>query len=73
LQVIERAIDRSEVYICEELLMTGTAAQVTAVTHVDHRPIGKGVMGPIGTELRRIFNQVVYGNHPKYMHWVVKV
>jgi branched-chain amino acid aminotransferase len=71
--VVERPIDRSEVYICDELLLTGTAAQITAVTQVDHRPVGKGVMGPVAGELRAIFSQVVRGNHPKYMHWLVEV
>ncbi len=71
--VVERVVDRSEVYICDELLLTGTAAQVTAVTQVDHRPVGKGVMGPVGGELRAIFNQVVRGDHPKYAHLVVEV
>ncbi len=47
LRIAERAIDRSEVYICDELFLTGTAAQVTAVTRVDHRPVGAGTMGPI--------------------------
>jgi branched-chain amino acid aminotransferase len=71
--VVERPVDRSEVYICDELLLTGTAAQVTAVTQVDHRPVGKGVMGPVGGELRTIFNQIVRGNHPKYAHLVLEV
>ncbi|MEW6094545.1 MAG: aminotransferase class IV, partial [Chloroflexota bacterium] len=71
--VVERPVDRSEVYICDELFLTGTAAQVTAVTKVDHRPVGNGTMGPVAGELRTIFNQVVRGNHPKYMHLVVEV
>jgi branched-chain amino acid aminotransferase len=71
--IVERPIDRSEVYICDELFLTGTAAQVTAVTQVDHRPVGSGVMGPVAGELRAIFNQVVRGKHPKYMHWLVEV
>ena len=50
--MVERPIDRSEIF-CEEFFLTGTAAQVTVVTRVDHRPIGKGVMGPIGEALRR--------------------
>lgn len=71
--IVERPIDRSEVYICDELFLTGTAAQVTAVTQVDHRPVGNGVMGPVAGELRAIFDQVVRGNHARYMHWVVEV
>ena len=73
LTVVERPIDRTEVYICEELFLTGTAAQVTVVTKVDYRPIGKGVMGPIGEQLRKLFLEVARGNNPKYAHWNVAV
>jgi len=73
LTVVERPIDRTEVYICEELFLTGTAAQVTVVTKVDYRPIGKGVMGPIAEHLRKLFLEVVRGNNPKYAHWNVAV
>ena len=69
LTLVERPIDRTEVYLCDEFFMTGTAAQITAVTRVDYRPIGTGVMGPIATQLRRIFEDIVYGRHPKYRHW----
>jgi len=73
LTVVERPIDRTEVYICEELLLTGTAAQVTVVTKVDYRPIGEGVMGPIGGQLRKLFLEIVRGNNPKYAKWNVAV
>jgi branched-chain amino acid aminotransferase len=73
LTVVERQIDRTEVYICEELLLTGTAAQVTVVTKVDYRPIGKGVMGPIAEQLRKLFLEIVHGNNPKYALWNVTV
>lgn len=67
--VIERPIDRTEVYLCDEFFMTGTAAQITAVTQVDHRPIGTGEMGPISTRLRALFQEVVHGRNAKYRHW----
>jgi branched-chain amino acid aminotransferase len=73
LTVVERTIDRSEVYICEELILTGTAAEITVVTKVDYRPIGKGVMGPIGGQLRQLFSDVLRGKNPKYAHWNVAV
>ena len=73
LTVVERPIDRSEVYICDELFMTGTAAQVAAVTKVDHRPVGQGVMGPVTEQLRSLFNGIVLGDNPKYAHWNVAV
>ena len=73
LTVVERPIDRTEVYICEELFLTGTAAQVTVVTKVDYRPIGKGVMGPIGEQLRKLFMEIARGNNSKYAHWNMAV
>src|SRR5512136_2655902 len=44
LKVVERPIDRSEIYVCDEFYLTGSAAQITIVTRVDYRPVGKGVM-----------------------------
>ncbi|MEJ2485580.1 MAG: branched-chain amino acid transaminase [Anaerolineales bacterium] len=69
LEVVERSIDRTEVYLADEIFLTGTAAQVTAVTKVDHRAIGSGVMGPITTQLKTIFANVVRGKEAKYRHW----
>ncbi len=73
LPVVERPIDRTEVYLCDELLMTGTAAQITAVTRVDFRPVGAGVMGPITTELRQLFDDAVRGRNPRLLRWNVAV
>jgi branched-chain amino acid aminotransferase len=67
--VVERPIDRSEIYICDEIFLTGTAAQITVVTKVDYRPVGEGVMGPVVDSIRKIFDEVVRGNNPKYAHW----
>jgi branched-chain amino acid aminotransferase len=69
LPVVERPIDRTEVYLCDELFMTGTAAQVTVVTQVDHRPVGSGVMGPVAARLRELYAQAVRGQLPRYRHW----
>ena len=69
LEVLERSIDRTEVFICDEFFLSGTAAQVTAVTMVDHQPIGGGVMGPITTQLRQIYGDLVRGRIPKYKNW----
>jgi len=67
--VQERPIDRTEVYLCDELFMSGTAAQITAITQVDHRTVGDGQMGAITLKLRALFNEVVRGNMPQYRHW----
>jgi branched-chain amino acid aminotransferase len=73
LAVVERPIDRTEVYLAEECFFTGTALQVGAITAVDHRSIGAGVMGPVVGELRERFFAVVRGKDEKYRHWSAPV
>ncbi|RJP50603.1 MAG: branched chain amino acid aminotransferase, partial [Anaerolineaceae bacterium] len=73
LKVVERSIDRTEVYVADEMFMTGTAAQVVAVTRIDHRPLGAGLMGPITTQLRSLFDDVVRAKVPKYQNWAMEV
>jgi branched-chain amino acid aminotransferase len=71
LTVVERSIDRTELFIAEELFMTGTAAQVVAVTRVDFRSVGSGAMGPVTTELRTRYEDILRGRNPKYAKWIV--
>lgn len=73
LEVVERSIDRTEVFIAEEMFMTGTAAQIVAVTKIDHRPVGIGKMGPITTKLREMFDDIVRAKNPKYQKWNLEV
>ncbi len=73
LEVVERSIDRTELFLAEELFLTGTAAQIAAVTKVDHRPVGDGKMGEITRRLRAVFDDVVRGRNPKYADWNVAV
>ena len=73
IEVIERSIDRTEVFISEEMFMTGTAAQIVAVTKVDHRPVGTGTMGPVTTKLRSMYEDILRGKNKKYEHWNVAV
>lgn len=73
LEVVERSIDRTEVAIADEFFMTGTAAQIMAVTQVDHRPIGRGEMGPVTAKLRALYEDVLRGKNPKYAHWNVAI
>ena len=70
LEVIERSIDRTEVYLCDELFLTGTAAKITAVTKVDFREVGTGEMGPITRQLREIYEDIIRGRESRYAHWI---
>jgi branched-chain amino acid aminotransferase len=69
IEVVERSIDRSELYIAEEIFFVGTGVQLAAITKIDYRPIGNGKMGPITTQLRQLYFDVVRGLIPKYRHW----
>jgi branched-chain amino acid aminotransferase len=73
IQTVERLIDRTEVYLASEVFLTGTAAQVTAVTRVDHRPVGDGKMGPIAAQLRQLYADAVRGKLPQCRAWNVGV
>ena len=73
IRTIERSIDRSEVYICDEAFLTGTGVQVAAITQIEHRPIGRGTLGPVVTRLRELYFDVVRGKNPKYQHWCTPV
>jgi branched-chain amino acid aminotransferase len=73
LQVLERSIDRTELYVCDELFLTGTAAQITIATRIDHRPIGNGMAGPVSTRLRHLYDDVLRGRNLDYSHWIVPV
>ena len=69
LDLIERSIDRSELYLADEVLLSGTAAHLTPVVELDSRPIGDGRPGPISTKLQEMYFEIVVGRNPKYMHW----
>ena len=73
LSVVERSIDRTELFMCDELFMTGSAAQIVAITKVDFRPVGNGVMGPVAGKIRELFDDAVRAKNPKYAHWNVEV
>jgi branched-chain amino acid aminotransferase len=69
IETLERPIDRSELYVAEEVFLTGTAAHITPVIEVDRRPIGDGRRGPITAKLQELYFQVIRGKHPRYRHW----
>ncbi|MDZ7637056.1 MAG: branched-chain amino acid transaminase [Bryobacterales bacterium] len=73
LDVVERSIDRSELYICDEVFFTGTAVELAPITQVDHRPVGEGVVGPVAECLRQLYIDAARGRHAAYAHWVEPV
>ncbi len=66
IEVGERTIDRSELFVADECFMTGTAAEITPIGEVDRRKIGTGEIGPITARLRTAFEGAVRGKDPRY-------
>ncbi len=72
-KVVERCIDRTELYTCDELFMCGTGAQVSPVVEVDRRQVGEGGIGELTGELQSIYFGAVRGDNPKYSEWCLAV
>lgn len=73
LTVAERPIDRSELYLADEIFFVGTGVQIASVIMIDYRPIGTGKMGDITKNLRDLYFNVVRGRVQKYRHWCCPV
>jgi branched-chain amino acid aminotransferase len=72
-EVVERDIDRTEVYLADEIFMCGTGVQVASITKVEHRPIGNEEPGPITARVHDLFHKVVRGHVDKYRDWLTPV
>lgn len=71
--VVERSIDRSELYVADEILLCGTGVQVSPVIEVDHRPVGSGGIGPITRLIKDRYFDAVRGRLPEYRHWLTPI
>jgi branched-chain amino acid aminotransferase len=72
-EVREEMIARDELYVADEVFLTGTAAEITPVRDIDHRKIGRGEAGPLTRRLQESFFSVVKGNDAKHEHWLTFV
>jgi len=71
--VVERQIDRTEVFLADEAFFCGTGVQIVAIAEVDHRPVGAGKLGPVVSRLRQLYFDTVRGKIPRYKEWCVPV
>lgn len=69
IQVIERDVDRTELYIADEVFICGTGAEIQAVGSIDGYKIGDGSIGPAVTQLEQLFHDVVRGKDARYPEW----
>lgn len=73
LEVEERSVARSELYVADEIFLTGTAAEITPVVEVDDRKINGGEVGPITRELQELYFNAVRGKIERYKGWLTPV
>ena len=69
MEVVERRIRRSELYLADEVFLTGTAAHITPVGELDNRPIGDGGIGPVTQSLSDLYLGLIRGNNEAYADW----
>ncbi len=70
IQIVERSIDRGELYSADEIFFTGTAAGIAYVSSVDRRLVGDGTMGPITRSLGEFYQRAVRNQEPAYSCWL---
>lgn len=68
-EVIERPVDRTELYVADEVFTCGTAAEVTPIVSVDKFQVGNGEPGPITTKLEQLYHDVIRGVSDLYPEW----
>jgi len=73
IEVVERPIGRSELYVCDELFFTGTAVGVMPVVRVDHRPVRDGEIGAVTRGIRQLYFDATRGHLTAYSKWLTPV
>jgi branched-chain amino acid aminotransferase len=73
LEILERPVDRSELYVCDELFLSGTAVGIAPVVRVDHRAVADGTVGTVTRSLRQLYFLATHGRMPAYRKWLVPV
>ncbi len=68
--VVERDIARAELYLADEVFMSGTAAELVPVREIDDHQIGAGEPGPVTREVQRVFDDALHGRDPRYAEWL---
>jgi branched-chain amino acid aminotransferase len=67
--VEERQVDRTELYVADEVFLCGTAAEISPVVSIDHYDVGTGETGPVTRQLEQLFERILRGQEPSYSHW----
>ena len=69
-EVVERDLARAELYLADEVFLSGTAAELVPVREIDDHTIGSGEPGPITAEIQRVFDDALHGRDARYAKWL---
>ena len=70
LKIVERSIDRGELYAADEVFFSGSAAGLVHASSIDGRRVGDGTLGPVARKIMEIYERAVRGREPRYSGWV---
>ena len=73
LETLEREVDRTELYLADEVFFCGSAWEITPITSVDRYPVADGTIGPVTRKIRQLYQDVIRARFPKYKHWLTPV
>ncbi|MCA1899132.1 MAG: branched-chain amino acid transaminase [Chloroflexi bacterium] len=68
-RILEQPISRDQLYIADEVFVCGTAAELIALSEIDYRKIGAGVMGPVTRKIQDVYHDAIRGKIAKYEKW----
>jgi branched-chain amino acid aminotransferase len=69
-EVVEQQVSRDQLYLADEVFVSGTAAECIGLREIDFRTIGSGKTGPVTREIQRVFHATLHGNHPRSADWL---
>ncbi len=70
IEVLERNLARAELYLADEVFLSGTAAELVPVREIDDHRVGAGEPGPVTRELQRVFDDALHGRDERYIEWL---
>jgi branched-chain amino acid aminotransferase len=69
-ELVERDIARGELYLADEIFLTGTAAELTPLREIDDHPVGSGEPGPVTRAVQAVFEDALHGRAERYADWL---
>jgi branched-chain amino acid aminotransferase len=70
---VERDVDRTELYVAEEVFICGTRVEIVPIVSIDKIQVGNGKPGPVTKKIQQCYFDIVRGTNERYMHWLAPI